>query len=504
MCKRDYFAIFLLILVLTGNASFCCNAQSLDSVQQRHKVTLNQAHVGSLHIDTLLLDSYGRLPENIRQFYLDARLVLSENADADFTHPRILESAQHNKIALMGGPMLGDLGLDGVTIWLRPGVATSLRINVFSSDVSQEKSYFINISQPGVVQRIRLDELASDTEYNYIVFDGKQKIAEGCFRTVPASHETSLFKLAFGSCFHKIGVHNPNIINQILKRKPHAMALLGDIAVDDRENQINLHRADYLLRDASIPWQRLAANVPLYATWDDHDYLNNDLSGIPEGFSEEDRDRLRAVWSQNWNNPDNIKEGIYFNTRIGPVELIMLDTRSCREIENRENYGSYLGMEQQEWLIATLKESTAPFKVISSGTMWSDYISNGKDSWGTWDTLARNEVFQLIEKEKISGVLLISGDRHGARAFKIPVSSEFSLCEFEAASLGGVPGPNAMAKDSKNQLFGYEGEGLVAFGEFTFDMRVKEPIVSFRLIDQLGIVLEEHILPYRRLSPKDY
>lgn len=454
------------------------------SVSVRHVVTLDQAHVGSLHIDTLLLDSYGVLPDNIRQFYLEARFVLSRNADADFTHPGILKSAQNNKITLMGGPMLGNLTESGVPIWLLPTGAKSLSIKVYNSDRHEEKLYFEDDICPGLGQRIKLNGLASDTDYNYIVFAGNDKIAEGSFTTAPNSQKSGLFRLAFGSCFHKIGLHNPNIINQVLKRKPQAMALIGDMAVYDRENQINLHRADYMLRDVSKSWRNLAANVPLYATWDDHDYLNNDLSGIPEGVSDENRDQLRAVWGQNWNNPGNNSEAIYFNNRIGPLKLIMLDTRSCRNIKERGKYGSYLGVEQQKWLIKTLKKSTAPYKVISSGTMWSDYMSKAKDSCGTWDTLARSEVFHLIEKEKISGVLLISGDRHGARPFKIPVNSEFSLYEFEAASLGGAPGPNAMAKDTRNQLFGYEGEDVVAFGEFTFDMSVNDPTVTFRLIDQ--------------------
>lgn len=457
--------------------------------------------MGNLHIDTLLLDSYGVLPENIRQFYIEARFVLSKNPNADFTHPAIVKSAQNNKITLMGGPMLGDLAVDGVTIWLRSAVSTSLTIKVFKTDGNLEKSFFVDKVQPGIVQKIKLDQLATETQYNYKVLNRNQKIAGGRFKTLPQSHKVSSFKLVFGSGFHKIGLHNPNLINQIIKRKPHAMALIGDLAVDDRENQINMHRADYLLRDVSITWKRLAANIPLYASWDDHDYLNNDLSGVPKGFSEEDRDQLREVWHQNWNNPDNNREAIYFNTRIGPVELIMLDTRSCRTNENRGKYSSYLGNRQQKWLIETLKKSTAPYKVISSGTMWSDYISKAKDSWGTWDTLARNEVFQLIKEEKISGVLLISGDRHGARAFKIPVTPDFSLYEFEAASLGGVPGPKAIAKDSKNQLFGYEGKDLVAFGEFTFDTSKIEPIVTFRLIDQAGNILEKHILSYDQLSP---
>jgi alkaline phosphatase D len=170
-------------------------------------------------------------------------------------------------------------------------------------------------------------------------------------------------------------------------------------------------------------------------------------------------------------------------------------------VEQRGHYGSYLGTAQLKWLKEVILTSTAPFKVISSGTMWSDYITEGKDSWGTWDTLAREEIFHLIETEKISGVLLISGDRHGARGFTILRPSGFSLHEFEVASLGGVPGPEAMAKDPANQLFGYHGSDIIAFGEFTFDTSGNEPFVIFRLIGETGIILYELGLPYRQLIP---
>ena len=279
------------------------------------------------------------------------------------------------------------------------------------------------------------------------------------------------------------------------------MMLLGDIAVDDRENNFSMHRSDYLLRDVSHAWKKLAANIPLYSSWDDHDYLNNDLGGVPEKFKESDREELRTLWRKNWNNPQNDGDGIYFNTRIGQVEIIMLVTRSCRTIEKKGEYGSYLGTKQLEWLKNILKKSTATFKIVSSGTMWSDYVTNGKDSWGTWDTLAREEIFNFIETENIPGVLLISGDRHGARGFTIPRESGFKFYEFEAASLGGVPGPDAMAKDSTNQIFGYYGKGLRAFGEFTFNTVESEPQVTFRLINEFGNIMEEHKLSYDKLNP---
>ncbi|MCG6186022.1 alkaline phosphatase D family protein [Maribellus maritimus] len=486
--------------VLLFDSTNCFGSES-DTIVPRYKVTLPEAHVGNLDIDTRLLDSYGLLPENIRQFYFDARSVFFGTPDADFTNPGIIAAARKYNLPIMGGPMLGKLNENSVNIWIRPSTSEPLVVKVKKSGSSDEKSYTKTSVEPGVDQRIVLDSLSSATEYEYTVYTNGKGVAEGSFTTTPASGEKNSFRIAFGSCFHKIGLHNPNLINQILKREPQAMMLLGDIAVDDRENRINLHRSDYMLRDVSKPWKELAANVPLYTSWDDHDYYNNDLSGTPKGFTTADREAVRAVWQQNWNNPENKKPGIYFNSRIGPVEIIMLDTRSCRENGQRGRYGSYLGPEQLTWLKETLKSSEAPFKIVSSGTMWSDYVSNGKDSWGTWDTKAREEIFAFIESEKISGVLLISGDRHGARGFTIPRPSGFEFYEFEAASLGGVPGPDAMAKESTNQLFGYHGTAAVAFGEFTFDIQEDTPAVTFRLIDQFGNILEKYTLPYKKLTP---
>ena len=128
-------------------------------------------------------------------------------------------------------------------------------------------------------------------------------------------------------------------------------------------------------------------------------------------------------------------------------------------------------------------------------------MTKAKDSWGTWDVEAREEIFGLIEEEKIGGVLLISGDRHGARGFKIPRPSGFAFHEFEAATLGGVSGPDGLVENCPEQLFGYDGGDFIACGEFTFDTAHEEPNVTFRLIDQTGTIKEEHQLTLKQLTP---
>ncbi|GAB5405050.1 MAG: alkaline phosphatase D family protein [Aureliella sp.] len=490
MKRRD----FLVASAATGVALRSARATM---VPRKIKVTLPQAHKGTLEVDTNLLDSYGPPPENTREFYFAARKAFSSDKLLNFDSARIVQLAKRHSIDLMGGPLLGNLKSDGVTIWMRPTITKGMQIRVAGT------SYPVKC-QSGQESRTRISGLSPDTSYKYAVIQGRRVIAQGSFRTAPKDEHQGELRIAFGSCFHKIGVHNPNLFREILGREPAAMMLLGDLAVDDRNSNIAMHRSDYQLRDSSPAWQQLASHLPLYTAWDDHDYFDNDLNGIPKGFIASDRDALRKVWKQNWNNPQATedREGIYFNARIGPAEIMMLDTRSCRDNKRRRKFGSYLGDQQLDWLLETLSNSTAPFKIISSGTMWSDYVSNAKDSWGSWDVEAREKIFSHIEDHNIAGVLLVSGDRHGARAFRIPRPSGFAFHEFEPATLGGVTGPAAWVDDCPEQIFGYGRDELIAFGEFTFDTSTEDATVTFRLIKETGEILEEHRRSYDQLTPQ--
>ncbi|MBD3378032.1 hypothetical protein GF406_23585 [candidate division KSB1 bacterium] len=100
----------------------------------------------------------------------------------------------------------------------------------------------------------------------------------------------------------------------------------------------------------------------------------------------------------------------------------------------------------------------------------------------------------------VGGVLLISGDRHGARGFRIPQPSGFEFYEFEAASLGGREGPSVTRPEWTTQLYGFEN--TYAFGEFTIDATLQDPRVTMRLIRDDGQVIYEKTLHCSELTPK--
>ncbi|MEM6474280.1 MAG: hypothetical protein AAF802_32380, partial [Planctomycetota bacterium] len=205
-------------VLLTALASFVAGGKRVlaSIVERKIRVTLRNAHKGTLEIDTQLLDSYGGPPEVRRSFYLETRAIFERNAETEFSHPEILASAEKHGLPLMGGPLLGDLKSDGVTVWLRPAKDLEIEIRcdgkVYASEV-----------RSGKPTKIRLNGLSADTAYGYSIHTADQQLCEGRFRTAPAEGQQNPFRLAFGSCFHKIGLHNPNLFLQIRSRHPHAM-----------------------------------------------------------------------------------------------------------------------------------------------------------------------------------------------------------------------------------------------------------------------------------------
>lgn len=453
-----------------------------------------------------LLNRWGQQSGAVQELYTAAYNVLAGNQAAMFIDvsrdTAVQRLCRQHQVLHLGGPMLGNIHPHGASFWLRTLIPASVEVRVQTQMGEKQYGPVKSTIKSDLSAVVNITGLEPDRRYPYrVLVDGRAiPLPPGAVITTPAADmQPDQWRIVFGSCFHRWGLGNEKQVEQILRREPAAMLLIGDMAVQDRNNHLGLHRADYLLRDFFPAWKHLVASVPVYATWDDHDYFANDKAGIPAGFTAQDRLKVREIFTQSWNNPSygfgDKRGGVFFHTRIGPCDIIMIDERYFRE--NRD--GSFLGEEQMQWLEKQLLDCKGPFIILSSGTMWSDYVSNGKDSWGRWDPQGRERLFNLIEKKRIAGVLLISGDRHGARGFRLPRPSGFEFYEFEVAGLGGRSGPPVSDPGWPTQLYGVAD--VYVFGEFTFDTTVADPSVTFRLINEDGQVLYERALSRGQLTP---
>lgn len=419
-------------------------------------------------------------------------LNLTKNID-------FINLCKKNNITHTGGPMLGNISENGANIWIRTLYPSEVIVKIIDKNKTLEFGPVLTNEFTDLTAIVKINGLESGKKYPYKIFINNKEIntSTNCYiNTLKTNADTT--RIIFGSCFHRWGLANYEEFKTIISRKPNAALFLGDIAVQDRNNNLGKHRSDYLARDFYTGWKELTVTIPVYATWDDHDYFNNDKWGIPPGYSKTDKENVWNVFRYAWNNPyyglSDSTKGTFFRTKIQSCDIIMLDERYFRTGEK----GLFLGNEQMKWLEEQLLDCKEPFIILSCGTMWSDYVSNGKDSWGVFDPEGREKIFQLIEKNNIKGVLLISGDRHGARIFTIPRDNNFKLYEFEIASLGGRIGPPATDTSWTNQLYGISDK--YAFGEFTINTKRVDPSVTFRLISDTGIILYELTLLQSELT----
>lgn len=450
-----------------------------------------------------LLNLWGDMPDSIQGLYSAIEGVLLRDRLATFSDvgrdAKVQERCKSMGLKHFGGPMLGCIGEQSVKVWVRTCKPANVEVRIRLGNVEKKFGPVVSTEESDLVATVPVEGLEAGQRYPYrVLVDGSPIVIpqHATISTVPSGGR---MRLAFGSCPHRWGLGNQKLADLIRSREPSALMIYGDIAAQDKNNDFGKHRCDYQIRDLFPAWQSLSCSVPMFTTWDDHDYFDNDRSGIPKGFAEADRRGVLKTFQQSWVNPasgfGDERGGVFFRTRLGPCDVIMLDNRYFRTGEKR----GFLGNGQSDWLKKQLLECKGPFIVVSCGTMWTDHISKGKDSWGKYDPEGREELFRFIEQHRIPGVLLLSGDRHGASVFRIPRRDGFSFYEFEPACLGGRTGPAGSAGKHPDALFATHGK--YAFGEFSFDATRADPAVTFRLIHESGETLYELTLRRSQLTP---
>ncbi len=109
---------------------------------------------------------------------------------------------------------------------------------------------------------------------------------------------------------------------------------------------------------------------------------------------------------------------------------------------------THLGEEQLAWLKRGLLASSAPVKVLAIGGEWQSHgIAN---SWTSFKR-ERDELFKFIEDNGITGVLLLSGDRHFTAAYQV-------LGKFIEVTSGPFGSKNSESKPLP-EMFWYSGKG---------------------------------------------
>jgi len=242
-----------------------------------------------------------------------------------------------------------------------------------------------------------------------------------------AADDAPLTRIAFGSCAHQ---DKPQPIwDAVLDYRPELFIFAGDNVYGDLTPGAPTPLAQAYARAATIPgYQALRAQVPVLATWDDHDYGQNDAGGdFP--YREEAKALFLDFWQIAADDPRRSREGIYHAETFGPegmrLQVILLDTRSFRSpliptdqhgAPGKERYvpdpdpaKTMLGAAQWAWLREQLLQPADLRLIVSSIQVLAE--GHGWERWGNLPR-ERERLLALIAETGAREVIFLSGDRH--------------------------------------------------------------------------------------------
>lgn len=328
---------------------------------------------------------------------------------------------------LQSGPMVGYSSMKEVALWVQTTNQAEVYFEYWikgdkskkwqtrKAQTTKDKAFAITLIA---------DEVKPSQEYDYALFiEGKQQKFDfelrfetqklWQWRTDPPN-----FKFALGSC-HYVNEEETDrpgkpyggefhIFESIRKRSPNFMLWMGDniyLRETDWDSQTGIYHRYTHTR--SLPETKaLLAGMHHYAIWDDHDFGPNNSDR-----SFWNKDLTKEAFKVFWANPNYVNQGITGTFNWADIQFFLMDNRYFRSPNDR-NTGNraILGEEQEEWLIDALKNSKAPFKFVAIG---GQFINTNAD----FENHAiygeeRTRIISKIRKERIEGVVFLSGDRH--------------------------------------------------------------------------------------------
>ena len=322
-------------------------------------------------------------------------------------------------------------------------------------------------------------------------------------------NEKPLARIAFGSCIDQ--TKPQPLWAPILASQPDLFILGGDNVYASKQpfDIANTHLA-YATLAANEGFAQLRAAVPMFATWDDHDYGLND-GGAGFEHKQASKDAFLKFLDAPPNDPRRSRDGVYHAVSYGSVgqrvQIILLDNRwflskwkptDQRDAPGKERYvpdadpsKTILGAAQWAWLETQLKQPADVRIVVSGIQVLAD--GHGWERWGNFP-MERQKLYDLITSTQANGVVFLSGDRHIGAVYKETIKMPHPLYEITSS---GMTHPWKEAKEAGPNRVGELFTDL-HYGMVELDWAKR--LIKLQLRDAQGVVRREQVVAIAALQ----
>lgn len=292
-------------------------------------------------------------------------------------------------------------------------------------------------------------------------------------------------RIAFGSCSHQD--KDQPILNTVVATDPDMFIYLGDNIYGDTRDMSKLENK-YARLGAKKEFRNLWDSTFVLATWDDHDYGENDAGRFyPQ--KQASKEIFMDFWGEPRKSERRLHPGIYHSMLLGEpgkrVQVILLDNRTFRSdlLPNndkkkfRNDYrpietpdSTFLGEAQWKWLEKQLKQA-ADVRIIATSTQFG--ISyNGYEAWANFPH-EQQRMIDLISSTKAEGVVFISGDVHYGELSVIKSEGVYPLYDITSS---GITQEWPHIEPNTNRI--YKAEAANNFGLLDIDWETKDPTLK--------------------------
>ncbi len=324
-----------------------------------------------------------------------------------------------NRPRLTHGVATGDPRADGAMVWARSDSAARM---VVETSATEAFSNPIRVEGPQLTPatdgtgRVRVTGLEPGQTVHYrVTLEGEDGATSepvvGVFRTAPAQPQDIKFIWSGDVVGQGWGINRQGgmaIFGAMADRRPDFFVHSGDAIYADgpvpetqKQNDGGMYasvtapakdhvaqtlddfRGNYAYNLTDEHYRRFNATVPQLVQWDDHEVTNNWFPGESlngqnrKGYTETDADKLAGYAYQAWREWQPVEPAEAVDGRLhrkipyGPLlDVFVLDMRSYKnpnpEAWAQSDDGGVLGPEQTQWLIDSLKKSTAVWKVVAN------------------------------------------------------------------------------------------------------------------------------------------
>ncbi len=270
-----------------------------------------------------------------------------------------------------------------------------------------------------------VEGLDPDTPYSYafVELDTQERRSPiGRFRSALAEADAKPIVLGAVSCT-STGRDLSALQHASARDDLNAFLFLGDTAYCDGASSLQEYRVKWQGSLGRPLYQALRKNVPVIATWDDHE-VDNDWNPELTGMAKLQNARASFFEHLPIRRSAVAPERVWRSIRFGKTaEVFVLDSRSERKPSSIPTMmQQYISPEQLAWLKLALVSSPCTFKVLMNSVPISQFPFSGfnVDSWHGY-AQQRRELLEYIDAN-VEGVLWVSGDHHFASIGRVSPS----------------------------------------------------------------------------------